>query len=448
MRSTLEIRTLPKLVFAFVLIAMMISAAYAPQIVPAVPAPATLLWSDPVNTFDIALSGDGQYVAVVMDVEMRFYGRSSGTPLWTWDSTEPLGSVAISADGDCVVAGGIPHVFFWKDAKTRTSSASDPTWSSTSLGPIDRRDLDISDDGNYVVAGGTGSSVYYWANAKSQSGSNIAPVVSHSFLGLVEAVDLSSNGDYVAAVSSAGEVAYWKNARTNFQPTWTWKADVVAEHFNDVAISDDGNYIAASSSVTDATSVHYWAGATGLGANPPPTWSSGVGHSFFSIDMSSNGDSVIAGAVNMVYFWRGATGLTNMPSPTWTYTIGTDSTPVLDVAIDDAGDYMAACTVSNVGATVYFFDSTGSLKWSWGVDADKLSISSNGATLAVGTPVFDSAFLLSTGFQTPTHVPSGAPVGGFIEPVNKLAVFAPYLALFGALVIAVVAVAPWKKREN
>lgn len=42
----------------------------------------------------------------------------------------------------------------------------------------------------------------------------------------------------------------------------------------------------------------------------------------------------------------------------------------------------------------------------------------------------------------------GAPVGGFMEPVNKLAVFAPYLALFGVLAVVVVVAAPWKKRCN
>ena len=152
--------------------------------------------------------------------------------------------------------------------------------------------------------------------------------------------------------------------------------------------------------------------------------------------------TVIAGAVNVVYFWRGATGLTSAPSPSpaWTYTIGTDSKPVMDVAIDDAGDYMAACSGIGVPLTVYFFGQAGDLKWSWGVNADKLSISSNGATLAVGTPIATTGFLLSTGFQTPT------PVGGFMEPVNKLAVFAPYLALLG--VIGAVAVIYWKRPDN
>ena len=41
---------------------------------------------------------------------------------------------------------------------------------------------------------------------------------------------------------------------------------------------------------------------------------------------------------------------------------------------------------------------------------------------------------------------SPSPVGGLIEPVNKLAVFAPYLALFG--VIGAIAVLFWKRPDN
>jgi hypothetical protein len=42
-----------------------------------------------------------------------------------------------------------------------------------------------------------------------------------------------------------------------------------------------------------------------------------------------------------------------------------------------------------------------------------------------------------------------APVGGYMEPVNKLSIIAPYLALFGlAAALVYVAVKPWKKPEN
>ena len=40
-------------------------------------------------------------------------------------------------------------------------------------------------------------------------------------------------------------------------------------------------------------------------------------------------------------------------------------------------------------------------------------------------------------------------VGGFIESVDKFAVFTPYLALFGVIAaVAVFVAAPWKKHED
>ena len=45
--------------------------------------------------------------------------------------------------------------------------------------------------------------------------------------------------------------------------------------------------------------------------------------------------------------------------------------------------------------------------------------------------------------------PPSAPVGGVVEPVNKLVVFAPYLTLFGLVAtVAVVVAKLWKKPKN
>lgn len=82
-----------KLLISFTLATMMISTVSAQ--------PPTLLWSDDVTTNDIALSKDGQYVAIASGSQVRFYGRSSGTPIWTYSPAEVVRSVAISADGDC-----------------------------------------------------------------------------------------------------------------------------------------------------------------------------------------------------------------------------------------------------------------------------------------------------------------------------------------------------------
>lgn len=56
----------------------------------------------------------------------------------------------------------------------------------------------------------------------------------------------------------------------------------------------------------------------------------------------------------------------------------------------------------------------------------------------------DGNFLIRVDID-PIVAPVG-PVGGFMEPVNKLAVFAPYLALLG--VIGAVAVVYWKRPQN
>ena len=59
----------------------------------------------------------------------------------------------------------------------------------------------------------------------------------------------------------------------------------------------------------------------------------------------------------------------------------------------------------------------------------------------LGTP-FGNNLMIRAELVLTTH----APVGGFVQPVNKLTIFAPYLMLFGA--IAAVAVVVWKKRDN
>ena len=51
--------------------------------------------------------------------------------------------------------------------------------------------------------------------------------------------------------------------------------------------------------------------------------------------------------------------------------------------------------------------------------------------------------------RTVVFCPTSSPVGGFMEPVNKFTVFAPYLVLFGVIAaVTIVVVKPWKKYEN
>ncbi len=72
-----------------------------------------------------------------------------------------------------------------------------------------------------------------------------------------------------------------------------------------------------------------------------------------------------------------------------------------------------------------------------------------GASLLGLTTALGFNFLIRVDIDPTYPSTTGAPVGGFMEPVNKLVVFAPYLALFGVIgAVTVVVVKPWKKREN
>ncbi|MGB6680621.1 MAG: WD40 repeat domain-containing protein [Candidatus Bathyarchaeia archaeon] len=445
----LSLKLIFKFLISFTMIVMMISSVYAQ--------PPTVLWDDAVDTNDLALSKDGNYVVVASGQEVRYYGRESGTPLWIKQlGSGPFGvnSVAISADGDCVAAGtshiGGGEVYFWKNARTRTTSTADPTWNSVNLGGgIEYRCLDISDDGNYVVACGTGQWVFYWANAKGRTTTSESTSWKSEYFVHVRAVDLSSDGDYVVAgvYSSTGStpaVAYWKNARslTTDPQAYAWLSTEPDNAVVDVAVSDDGDYVSAATQA-DA-SVHYWADAKSLTGDPSSQWWGGQDVSFTSIDMSSDGDSVIAGSEGptpKVYFWGAARSLTGRPqSPTWTYTADNG---IHDVGINALGDFMVAAQSIMIPHKVFFFDRVGDLKWSFELDKSShvVSISSNGDTVAVGTQEVNTAYLLDTGYS------SLAPVGGITNPINKLEMLTPYLTLTG-LIVAVTTVYFIKRRKD
>jgi len=434
----LKIRTLAlSLSFLIVLIVCLPVGMAQP---PPPPSPATMLWWDEGNVDDIAVSKDGQYVAVAASsLGVRFYSRSSGTPIWTHTDGGSFYTVAISADGNCVAAGNNTAVYFWNGAATSTGT---PTWSSRNIGATPDRLL-LSDDGNQVLASAH-NTLFYWNDTKAISpGTSDVQETWYWSTGSGEiiiesAADLSSDGDYVVAGTTEPSVAYWKNAKhltDNPGPDWVSTKLESALDVVDVVVSDDGNYVASvSHSITGA--LYYWAGAKALAGDPEAAWyhELGAGPIFTSIDMSSNGDNVIAGGSDGVYFWGGARTLTGKPEdPNWTYdTVG----DVHFVAINAAGDYMAAASVygseEEEDSYIYFFDSSGELLWNppyhlADESVSDISISSDGGTLAFGTyPGGDTAQLVDTGYRTK---PSARPVGGSLIPVNKLQLVAPWIAV-------------------
>jgi hypothetical protein len=80
------------------------------------------------------------------------------------------------------------------------------------------------------------------------------------------------------------------------------------------------------------------------------------------------------------------------------------------------------------------------------IDEDHPSGRSVSGVGDLGSPSQKDWNYMIRAYVDPSTPSTGAAVGGFLEPVNKLAVFAPYLALLG--VIGAVVVICWKRRDN
>jgi hypothetical protein len=353
------------------------------------------------------------------------------------------------------------HVFYWKNARS-IRGTQEPTWqgSEAVIDSYETRCLDISDDGNYVVYCGpreTYGIIYYWSDAKTKTETTVPAAWQYSAIDFFHAVDLSSNGDYVAA-GFGRNVGYWKNARTLTgdpqNPDWisTRPNDLVV----DVAVSDDGNYVAAAAGLD---TVYYWSDASHLSGDPSSTWESGLEIEFTSIDMSCDGDSVVAGTGHAeIHFWAEARGLSDTPPPAWTATTTSlDGARIEDVEINDAGTYMAV--VDSVPTeqvlfyfTMYFFDRVGVLKWEYPYPPAawytvSISLSCDGGSLAAGTSMPFTAYLFDTGFSTPCC--GAAPVGGYLAPISRLAILGPCVALAVlALGIGVITVVEHRKKHD
>ena len=401
------------------------------------------LWSSSMYVNDVAVSDDGNYIAVTNETGLYFFSAYDPNPIWWFEGQEGFVSVEISADGNYVVAGyGPGYIAYFADALSLSGSVADATWWSIDLGAgILRLMLDMSSDGNYVVAytrakadGYYVAYVYYFADCTSRSGVDQTPTWFNSTRDcFARIVDMSRNGRYVAVGGSIGSsefVAFYKDADTKSGPVTPDWYKYVEERVVNLIVSDDGYAVAA---LILRTTFYYWANAKALTGTPEATWSgNGV---FYSLGMSSDGDRVVAGFHSgydqSIYFWSGARSLTGLPKETWQ----TLHVNALTVTISEDGNTIVAIiTRDDITYSLVFLTPDGSVIDEFPSPSLELgvimSMSEDGGIVAIGTgPESLHVFKLIK-----------PPVGGIVLPTLPIA---PIAVLAAISIVAVMVTKAW-----
>ena len=351
-----------------------------------------MLWNSSMAVNDVAVSKDGNFLAAVNSTGLYYFASDNSTPRWWYPSPNPLTSVALSADGQYAVSGDCnAHVYYFNESRTASGQQSSPTWRSVQLGEaqIQAGTLDMSDDGEYVVLGGSGSDLYYLAGCRARSGLGETCTWYSDEPNVLDitGVRTSFDGKYVAACGTMcreGFVMFYTDADTVtpgslYHPLWRSR-DPSGHAMSDLALSDDGYAVATVGSGP----LCCWMNATALSGAPSATWINPGG--FSSVSMSLDGDRVAAGTTrcNGLRFWGNASQRHGTQMEDW---VRLEDASVLGVGMSGDGELLAVSgqTEPSHCPKTYFFTSDGDVIGSFNLShlSPLVSVSARGGIAAV-----------------------------------------------------------------
>ena len=185
-------------------------------------------------TLRVVLSSNGKYMAVTDNVgKLYFFDTSNITPEWDFTLSGDMStSLSISADGNYIASGGDKVYIFRKNS-------SIPIWTYNTSDYVGS--IKLSRDGNYIAVGGgyTDYNVYLFNRSSS------TPEWNYTTKGEIASVAISYNGDYIVA-QSYDHFLYLFNRNSSI-PIWRYRLDGAFASNNDYSldISTDGKYIVA-----------------------------------------------------------------------------------------------------------------------------------------------------------------------------------------------------------
>jgi len=231
-------------------------------------------WSGGHSFTSIEISQDGNYIAGVNGYGVLLFSRSNPKPLWYYDQAYNMGVVDISYDGNYIVAGspeGKLYLF--------NKSSSQPMWIYDAGYNNRINDVEISSDGAYIAA-----SIYQVGTFIFQKESSI-PLWNVTDRNMA----LSSNGKYLAV---SGPSAFYLYNTSSSVLLWSFSPGGYTQEY--LAISSTGEFIVFgnhSTANTDSIILFNYLSST-------PIWSFEMGYdvTIMKVDVSFDGNYVIVGS--------------------------------------------------------------------------------------------------------------------------------------------------------
>lgn len=187
----------------------------------------------------LGISADGNHIiggTHCPDREGYLFFKESNKPVWKRCLNEqgsPVWCGAISSDGNYIVFGLDGSDTEQADIFFFSKDSNEPLWTYNLKNWV--RSVAISADGNLIVAGTGDKQVLLFSKE------NNVPVWEYNAEDKVGAVDITPDGNYIVAGTKAKEILLF--SKENNTPLWKFKA---TDWVNWVALSPDGNYIVAS----------------------------------------------------------------------------------------------------------------------------------------------------------------------------------------------------------
>nr|QNO43755.1 hypothetical protein ALLGJMBF_00007 [Methanosarcinales archaeon ANME-2c ERB4]QNO43855.1 hypothetical protein BPHBHLNA_00001 [Methanosarcinales archaeon ANME-2c ERB4]QNO46358.1 hypothetical protein KJPMONCH_00007 [Methanosarcinales archaeon ANME-2c ERB4] len=327
----------------------------------------------------ITVDKSGEHMIALEGSESSLVKAGDMSLLWK-NETGWAYSVDISSDGNYVVAGSGKNLYLF-------DKTGDLTWNK-SMGDY-VYSVAISSDGNYVVAG-SGNSVYYFDKYGNR-------LWKHDTTDLISSVGVSDDGNNVAFTSYDGYVYYfdktgflWQYETTNPPSTvsmsgdggeiavgcyewvyyfdifgFVWDYEIDGLDSSEISISDDGEYVAIASG---------WGSSYYFDKDKNILWEFEPEQCGNSVKVSSDGEYVVLGSGS----WGGGNG--------WVYYFSKDSNiPIWEnktfqcvgsVDISSDGEYVVAG--SHPTWTLYYFNNTGGLLFDYPIWVESAKMSGDG----------------------------------------------------------------------